>query len=249
MNKRIVIIGAGGHGKVVADIAKKNGYKEIAFLDDNSAVKTCGGYPVIGKTSEAQNIDADMIVGIGNAAIRRRMQESLDEDKIVTLIHPDAVVAYDALIGIGTVVMAGSVINPGAEIGKGCIINTCSSVDHDCIIGDYVHVSVGSHLCGAVTIEDEAWIGAGATISNNVSICRNSMIGAGAVVVGNIMETGTYIGIPARKKNVEQKIVVFGAQTTRNQKMEEVFMGNTDAELANDNQGKIAYGQTIGGGI
>jgi sugar O-acyltransferase (sialic acid O-acetyltransferase NeuD family) len=220
MNKRIVIIGAGGHGKVVADIAKKNGYDEIEFLDDNSAVKTCGGYPVIGKTSEALNIDADMIVGIGNAAIRRRIQESLDEDNIVTLIHPDAVVANDALIGIGTVVMAGSVINPGAEIGKGCIINTCSSVDHDCSIGDYVHISVGSHLCGAVTIEDEAWIGAGATISNNVSICSCSVIGAGAVVVGDIAEAGTYIGIPARKKGKEQKIVAFDGQVVQSQKVD-----------------------------
>ena len=95
--------------------------------------------------------------------------------------------------------MAGAVINPGTHIGKGCIINTCSSVDHDCIVGDYVHIAVGSHLCGTVIVGDGTWIGAGATVSNNVSICTNCIIGAGAVVVNDIKECGTYVGVPARR--------------------------------------------------
>lgn len=197
--RKLAIIGASGHGKVVADIARKNGYKEIVFLDDDESIHECGGYPVIGKSSEAGTIDADIIVGIGNAGIRKRIQESIPDEKLVTLIHPDAVVAEDVVMGVGTVVMAGVVINPGARIGKGCIINTSSSVDHDCKVGDYVHIAVGSHLCGTVTVGDGTWIGAGAIVSNNVSICPDCMIGSGAVVIRSIEEQGSYIGCPARK--------------------------------------------------
>jgi sugar O-acyltransferase (sialic acid O-acetyltransferase NeuD family) len=198
MNK-LAIIGASGHGKVIADIASKNGYQEIIFLDDNRNLHECGGYPVIGTSSDVKSLDADIIVGIGNASIRKRIQASVDEKKMVTLIHPDAVIADGVKIGKGTVVMAGAVINPGTIIGKGCIINTCSSVDHDCHIGNYVHVSVGSHLCGTVNIGNEVWIGAGATVINNLSICSNSTIGAGAVVIKNIEMVGTYVGVPVRR--------------------------------------------------
>ena len=197
--RKLAIIGASGHGKVVADIARRKGYKEIVFLDDNDSIHECGGYPVIGKSSEAGTIDADIIVGIGNAGIRKRIQESVPEEKLVTLIHPDAVIAEDVAIGVGTVVMAGAVINSGASIGKACIINTCSSVDHDCKVGDYVHISVGSHLCGTVSVGSGTWIGAGATVSNNISICPDCMIGAGAVIVKNIDSAGTYMGVPARR--------------------------------------------------
>lgn len=205
--RKLAIIGASGHGKVVADIARKNGYKEIVFLDDDESIHECGGCPVIGKSSEAGTIDADIIVGIGNAGIRKRIQESVPEEKLVTLIHPDAVIAEDVAIGVGTVVMAGAVINSGARIGKGCIINTCSSVDHDCKVGDYVHISVGSHLCGTVSVGSGTWIGAGATVSNNISICPDCMIGAGAVVVNDIQESGTYVGVPVRRIDMEEKSV------------------------------------------
>lgn len=197
--KKLVIIGASGHGKVVADIAIKNGYNEIIFLDDDESIYECGGYPIVGKSSEVGTIDADVIIGIGNAGVRKRIQESIPEEKLATLIHPDAVVAEDVVIGVGTVVMAGAVINPGARIGKGCIINTCSSVDHDCEVGDYVHIAVGSHLCGTAFVGNGTWIGAGAIVSNNVSICPNCMIGAGAVVIKEIKESGTYVGVPAKR--------------------------------------------------
>ena len=205
--RKLAIIGASGHGKVVADIARKNGYKEIVFLDDDDSIHECGGYPVIGKSSEAGTIDADVIIGIGNAGVRKQIQEPIPDEKLVTLIHPDAVIAEDVVIGKGTVVMAGAVINPGVRIGKGCIINTCSSVDHDCVVGDYVHIAVGSHLCGTVSVGDGTWIGAGATVSNNVSICSDCMIGAGAVVVNDIQKSGTYVGVPARRIDMEEKSV------------------------------------------
>lgn len=199
--KKIMIIGASGHGKVVADIAKKVGYKEIVFLDDNENLSTCGGYPVIGNSDLSLKCDMDVAVAIGNAQIRRRIQENLMkcEKKVVSLIHPDAVIAENVVIGSGTVIMAGVVVNSGAKIGNGCIINTCASIDHDCEVGDYVHISVGSHLCGTVSIGRETWIGAGAIVSNNIFICKDCMIGAGAVVVKNITKTGTYIGVPAKE--------------------------------------------------
>ena len=175
--KKLVIIGASGHGKVVADIAIKNGYNKIIFLDDDESIHECGGYPIVGKSSEGGTIDADVIIGIGNAGARKRIQESIPDEKLVTLIHPDAVVAEDV----------------------GCIINTCSSADHDCEVGDYVHIAVGSHLCGTVNVGDGTWIGAGAIVSNNVSICPNCMIGAGAVVIKDIKESGTYVGVPAKR--------------------------------------------------
>lgn len=203
--KRLAIIGASGHGKVIADIAKRIGYTEIVFLDDDESVHECGGYPVLGKSSEAGRLEADVIVGIGNTDVRKRIQESVPDKKLTTLIHPDAVIADDVIIGAGTVVMAGAVINPGVRIGKGCIINTCSSVDHDCNVGDYVHVAVGSHLCGTVTVGKRTWIGAGVTVNNNVDICSECMIGAGAVVISDIKESGTFVGVPARRMNMEQK--------------------------------------------
>ncbi len=208
--KKLVIIGASGHGKVVADIAVQNGYEEILFLDDKPATKECGGFPVVGTSRDsAAYTECDFIVGIGNANVRERIQEQLEGEglRLITLIHPSAVVAESTVIQSGTVVMAGTVINPGAKIGKGCIINTCSSVDHDCMISDYVHVSVGAHVAGAVQIGARTWIGAGATISNNISICGDCMVGAGAVVVKDIEIQGTYIGVPA---NMVDKVRTIG---------------------------------------
>lgn len=199
--KRLLILGGGGHGRVVADIARLNGYEDIGFLDDSA---DCGPlpFPRLGKCEDAVRYvaDSDFIVAIGNAAVRRNFQERIAAagGNPVTLIHPRAVVASSAVIGRGSVVMAGAVINPDARIGGGVIVNTAGTVDHDCEVGDFVHVSVGAHLCGTVKVGSGTWIGAGATVINNISICGNCMIGAGAVVVRDIRQPGTYVGIPAR---------------------------------------------------
>ncbi len=197
---RLIIIGASGHGKVVADIARLNGYEDIVFLDDDEKLKKCGKYKVIGRTAEEGKLVGDVFVAIGNNGIRRYFCEKYAE-RLIALIHPNAVIADDVAIGIGTVVMAGAIINPEVKIGKGCIVNTAASIDHECRIGDFVHIAVGAHLCGAVCVNNFTWIGAGAIVINNLSICRESIIGAGAVVIGDIGEVGTYVGVPARKKN------------------------------------------------
>lgn len=194
---RLNIIGASGHGKVVADIAKLNGYSDIAFFDDNKDVKECLGFPVLGASEEAT--EGEVFVAIGNSKIRKKLMEFYKDRVQPVLIHPNAVVADSVTLEKGTVVMAGSVINPDAKIGKGCIINSCSSVDHDCLINDYVHVAVGAHVCGTVTVGEMTWIGAGATIINNVSICSECFIGAGATVVKDVDCRGKYLGIPAKK--------------------------------------------------
>lgn len=196
---KLTIVGASGHGKVVADIAKKCGYTDISFLDNDADKKMCLGYPVIGSVSLLSEINDDVFIAIGNSDVRKELMTKYSFLKYPILIHPNAVVADDVEIDDGSVVMAGSVINPGAKIGKGVIINTCSSVDHDCIIGDYCHIAVGAHLCGNVVVGDSTWVGAGTTINNNVTICGNCMIGAGAVVVKNITRKGTYIGVPAKQ--------------------------------------------------
>ena len=196
--KRLIIIGASGHGKVVADIAQLNGYEHIFFLDDNESIKECAGFPVIGTSLNAP--EGDVFIAIGNAAMRKRLAEHYRDRNQPVLVHPNAVIAKGVVIDSGTAVMAGAVINPGATIGRGCIVNTCSSVDHDCIVSDYVHIAVGAHLCGTVTVDENTWIGAGAVISNNISICKDCMIGAGAVVVKSIFVSGKYLGVPAALK-------------------------------------------------
>ncbi len=197
---RLIIIGASGHGRVVAEIAKKNGYEEIVFLDANETIKSCSGYPVVGSDTMAAELEGDLFIAIGNGESRKRLMRNNENRFFPVLIHPSAVIADDVQIGGGTVVMAGAVVNTGTKIGRGCIVNTSSSIDHDCVLGDYVHVSIGAHLCGTVTVKEETWIGAGAIVSNNLDLCRNCTIGAGTVVVRNIETPGTYIGVPARIK-------------------------------------------------
>ena len=200
--KKLMIIGASGHGKVVADIAEKNEYEKIGFLDDNTSLKECVGFPVVGKSSDVDKYkDWEFVVAIGNATVRQQLQNRLERQnyKIAILIHPRAVIGLGVEIGAGTVVMAGVVVNSGTSIGKGCIINTCGSVDHDCVIGDYVHISVGAHLAGTVHVGQSTWVGIGAVISNNIGICDRCMIGAGAVVISNIIEKGIYVGVPAKR--------------------------------------------------
>lgn len=200
----LLIVGAGGHGEVVADIAESLGcYSEIGFLDDSRTPGENGplGYSILGGLSEARvHPGADFVVAIGNPGSRRAIMEQLQSlgHRVVTLVHPSAVVSRHAVLGAGTVVMPGAVIGPSVSIGVGGIVNTSASIDHDCRLSDFVHVSVGSHVAGTVTVGEGTWIGAGAVISNNKQICANCMIGAGAVVVRDITAPGTYIGVPAR---------------------------------------------------
>ena len=202
MNKKIIIIGASGHGKVLADLAIKNKYEILGFLDDGKPEGEICGFPIIGKVEKCLEYQeqCEFIIAIGNNAIRKKIAEMYPV-KWATLIHPTAVLGLNAEISEGTVVMANAVINPEAKIGKHCIINTAAVVEHDNVLADYVHISPNAALAGTVHVGEQTHIGIGAAVRNNIQITENVVIGAGAVVVKNICEQGIYFGTPARKKD------------------------------------------------
>lgn len=202
MNKKIIIIGASGHGKVLADLAIKNGYELQGFLDDGKPSGENCGFPILGKVEKALEYqqECEFVIAIGNNDIRKRIAERYLL-KWARLIHPTAVIGMNVEIGEGTVVMANAVVNPGAKVGKHCIINTAAIVEHDNFLGDYVHISPNAALAGTVSLGERTHIGIGAVVRNNLEITSNVVIGAGAVVVKNIYEQGIYYGVPARKKD------------------------------------------------
>ncbi|MFJ7186827.1 acetyltransferase [Lysinibacillus xylanilyticus] len=204
MKNKLLIIGASGHGKVVADIAlKMEKWENIAFLDDNESIKSSMGLEVIGTSNDVFTYleEYEIFVGIGNNTTRQKIHEMLEtvDASIPVLIHPDAVVGSQVDIGIGTAVMAGVIINCGTKIGKSCIINTGSTIDHDNYIEDYVHISPGVNLAGTVKVGQLSWLGIGSVISNNVNITSGCLVGAGSVVVKDITEPGVYVGVPVRR--------------------------------------------------
>lgn len=206
MPKDVIIIGAGGHAKVIADIVKSSGDNLVGFLDDNMDIQGNVIFEdkiVLGTTKEEdieKYKDNYFIIGIGSNRVRKLISEKYPNLKWYTAIHPNAIIGTDVFVGDGTVIMAGVVINTGTSIGKHCIINTCSSLDHDNILEDYVHISPGSHLAGTVKISEGTWICAGVTVINNITIAKNNIIGAGATVIKSIEEDNlTYVGVPAKK--------------------------------------------------
>lgn len=199
MLNKVIVIGAGGHARVIADIIQQSGDVVLGFLDDNVKGMVMG-LPVLGKIDGALNYnnETSFVIGIGDNKIRKRIAEQYHLNWY-TAIHPAAVVASDTVIKEGTVLMAGAILNTGAHIGRHCIINTSAVIEHDNNIADYVHVSPHATLCGTVSIGKLTHIGSGATIINNLSVTHDSIIGAGAVVVNDIRKPGTYIGVPAKK--------------------------------------------------
>lgn len=196
----LVIIGAGGHGKVLADNALKNGYTNICFVDDH-ATGECMGFPIVATSAgieRLKNENTDFIIGIGDNKIRKKIAEKYDVNW-ATLVHPSAQIASNVSIGVGTVIMGGVVINTCTAIGKHCIVNTSAVVEHDNIIKNYAHIGPGVKLGGTVHIGKHTHIGIGAVVKNNISICSDCIIGAGAVVVKDIQDNGTYVGIPTRR--------------------------------------------------
>ena len=201
MSKDVVIIGAGGHAKVIADIVLCSGDNLVGFLDDNmeQGEVVFDEYEVIGKASDTSKYpDKSFVVAIGDNHVRADIVGKFDGLNWYTAIHPDAVIAKTCKVGEGTVVMAGVVVNPDAVIGRHCILNTSCSIDHDNVLGDFVHVSPGARLAGTVSIGAYSWICAGATVINNVSVTSDVVVGAGGVVIGDIEEPGVYVGVPVR---------------------------------------------------
>lgn len=199
MPKKVVIIGAGGHGKVIADVVRAAGETVLGFLDDDPIKEHCGSDPILGVIADAASFsDCVFLLAIGNNAVRRRLAESMDLPWY-TAIHPSAILSPSAVVGEGSVILPNAVVNAEATIGRHCIINTAAVVEHENEIADYVHLSPAVALGGQVIVGAQTHIGIGACVRNNIRICANCTVGAGAVVVNDIDETGTYVGVPARR--------------------------------------------------
>lgn len=164
---RLLIIGAGGYGRTVAEAALLSGWEGIAFVDDGfPKVSVTGHYEVLGDSALisqlASRFDA-AVCAIGNNQTRKVMVEFIEKAglSLVSIIHPSAYVSADAAVGSGTTVMAGAVIGPYARIGKGCILNANATADHDSIMGDYSHLGVGVAIAGSASLGEGAWLQAG----------------------------------------------------------------------------------------
>lgn len=201
---KCAILGASGHGKVIAEIAELNGYHDIHFFDDRwPTLQNVEHWRVSGDSDlllvKAKEYDL-VVVAIGNNHIRLPKIKMLEQAgaALMPLIHPSASVSCYAVLGSGTVVMANAVVNPFVKVGAGCIINTSSSIDHDCIISDGVHISPGANIAGAVTIGELSWIGIGSQVKQLITIGVDAKVGAGATVIYDVADKTTVIGTPAR---------------------------------------------------
>ncbi|MEE3694605.1 UDP-N-acetylbacillosamine N-acetyltransferase [Campylobacter sp. CLAX-22107-21] len=185
----LYIYGNGGHAKVVADIARANGYDNLIFLDNNSDMKFSPNLP-----------KHPIIIAIGNTLIRRKLQNLVLSSgfELITLIHPTAVIGSDVTIGTGSVVMPRAIINANSIIGDGVIINSGAIVEHDCIIGNFAHICPGVALAGGVNIGERTWIGIGSSIIQGIKIKSDITIGAGSVVVSDIDSGSIAYGNPCK---------------------------------------------------
>ena len=206
--RRVFLIGASGHAKVIIDAMEKQGIYDIAYLvDDNPALKgtTVLGYMIIGGKEALLEENAKSpiefgFVAIGNNETREYLANWLLKTgfQLATVVHPSAQLAKDVLLGEGSVVMANAVINSGTTIGMNTIINTAATIDHDCVVGSAVHVGPGVSVCGGVTIGDRVLVGVGAAIIPNLKIGTAAVIGAGATVVDDVPDGICVGGTPAR---------------------------------------------------
>ena len=183
------LYGASGHAKVIMDILRANNESIDALFDDNEALSDLMGYPV----RRSSEVKGPLIISIGSNEIRKKIAEMLDVE-FGTAIHPSAIVSPDATIDKGTVVMQGAIIQSCAHIGKHCIANTGVSVDHECIVEDYVHVSPHATLCGNVHVGEGTWIGAGSVVIQGITIGKGCIIGAGSVVTKDIPDNVLAVG-------------------------------------------------------
>ena len=210
--RSFLIWGSAGHAKVLAEAVSSTGGSVIALFDnDPNAVSSIPGVPVFYgifgfanwmDQSEIKCEDLAGLVAIGGRRGRERLQiQKLFRTNgiaLPVLIHPYACVSSSAALGEGTQVLAQSVIAADSELGEACIINHKASVDHECLIGNGVHLGPGATLCGCVTIGDNVFIGAGAVVLPRVTIGKNSIVGAGAVVISDVKEGTTVAGVPAK---------------------------------------------------
>jgi sugar O-acyltransferase (sialic acid O-acetyltransferase NeuD family) len=203
--RRLAILGASGHGKVIADAAALLEWDITLFDDKWDAGATVGPWRIAGTLADLMSRPSDfdgVVVAIGDNEMRWQRQNELASRGalMVSIIHPSAVVSPHARLGEGTVILANAVLNPFAHVGRAVILNTGCSVDHDCELADAVHVSPGARLGGNVRVGTGTWIGIGAAIKHGVSIGARSRIGAGAAVINDVADGLTVVGVPAKPR-------------------------------------------------
>jgi sugar O-acyltransferase (sialic acid O-acetyltransferase NeuD family) len=200
---RVLILGAGGHAKVVADILQLQGVELVGFLDDNPSLSGTRvlDVPVLGGLNQiARYASVQVILGIGSNRTRQKLVDSLaiETGRWINAIHPTAVIARSVQLGHGVVIAAQAAINPETIIGSHVIINTSASIDHDCVIGSYCHIAPGVHLAGGCKIGQGALVGIGAQAIVGRSVGEWSTVGAGSTVIRDVPDAVTAKGTPAR---------------------------------------------------
>lgn len=207
MDKPVIIIGAGGHAKVLYDSLRLLRIEVLGVLDKSPPpVDRAGDMPIIGDDSAISAYSNDAVElanglgSVGDTALRASIYYKFKKlgYSFRQVIHPNAIIASDCLLGEGVQVMAGAVVNTGTKIAENAIINTGAVVDHDCFIGSHVHIAPGSTLSGGVQVGDGSHIGTGATVIQGVSIGNNVLVGAGAVVVNDVPSGAKVVGVPAK---------------------------------------------------
>ena len=199
-DKRVIVIGAGGHAKVVASTLLAAGFDIVGFFVTDSEspqiATTIFGIPVRGRNELDPKVCPNAIIGVGKNDVRKKLSQQFNFNWI-SVVHPFSWVHQEVSIGEGTVICAGSIIQPGAKIGSHVIINTKSSVDHDTFVGDFSHISV-AHLAGGATIDEGVFLGLHSAVLPYLHVGAWATVGAGAVVTKNVDPYTTVVGIPAR---------------------------------------------------
>jgi len=198
--KPIYVIGAGGHGAVVAEVAEAAGLEVAGFIDDvqNKGAEVLRWKVLGGRESIPRGAAAVVAIGDNNARAEITAESEREGWDLPVLIHPSAVVSPSAQLGAGTVVVAGAIVNARTVTGRGCILNTSCSVDHDCAIGDFAHISPGTRLAGDVSVGERTLVGVGSCARPGVSIGSGCVVGAGSVIISDIPDAVTVYGCPAR---------------------------------------------------
>ena len=206
---RVLILGAGGHGRVVLDILLQGRRYDVAgFLDNNSAIhgRRVDGCPVHGNLDDLERLSRELnveaaVIAIGDNGVRRGLARWVDQTglQLVSAIHPSATLARNANVGRNVVVAAGAVVCAHCQIGDSVILNTGCIIDHQTVIGEGCHICPGVRVAGRVNVESGAFIGIGATVVPKVTIGCESIVGAGTVVIDDVTPMTTVVGVPARE--------------------------------------------------
>lgn len=208
MNKPVLILGAGGHAKVLIEALLKSGVTISGITDSDPAlvgtnlfnVTVLGGDNIVDNFLQSEIL---LVNGLGSLSVPTKRKGLFDHYRssgysFATIIHPSAIIASDVIIKEGAQIMAGVVIQPGCLIGSNSIINTCASLDHDCLIGNNVHIAPGVTLSGGVTVGQDSHIGTGATVIQGINIGSYSVVGAGSVVIRDVNDRTSVVGVPAK---------------------------------------------------